>query len=507
MIISKHILVAEFEPFLTQSPTATSAMVLPSLSSDDHVSNSNGIPNANGDSDHTIEVNSSLGADMEVAAILLRATNKAIEAINRSHDEVGQLQAENARLKCELSTLKAEKDVALKNANAARNEMAKVKTKHAEHTKKLQTQASDYKKKYDTLQASYKGEMQGHTIAVEEAREVRKEHQKLLVENKGLRKKVASKLEEHTEELDGLKDAKKMLESRVLMLEIQVKSLEEDIEEVGKILTLKIQRNAELAGRNHELAEKNVKLEAYSADLKACNEFKADLETDKTWRELSPAQKTDHEPDGLMCSNEVEAIYKAEAARYAQLQEQNIELMKQLTKLEEELELKAPLVEKAIDIRMRFAVQARKVLFGETKDGNDIALIRAGNDAAHRADGIADEAMFLLGLHKNWSLWTQTFEKLYGTKPGNYNCLAPDLRKVYDCKASLLVLRKSQPLSGHGVEGWRRNAGKLIRIISEEYRTDNYKAGESVYVKGLVKDLQGWTTRLVNEDWKSYDNE
>lgn len=98
------------------------------------------------------------------------------------------------------------------------------------------------------------------------------------------------------------------------------------------------------------------------------------------------------------------------------------ELEKEVTSLEKDRDLKAPLIQPAVDIRLRYFEYARETALGISRAEVDRAVIMNGNIAAHRANSALDAAIFKAGLVPEHYLETATkvFEHLYLVLPSEY---------------------------------------------------------------------------------------
>jgi DNA repair exonuclease SbcCD ATPase subunit len=249
----------------------------------------------------------------------------------------------------------------LKDAATARDELAKARTKYADQTRKLQAEGSNFKKQYDELKANHE-ERDDNRVALEQERTARQKRERLTMENKALQRKIASDNTTHSKERDASKESNETLSTQVKDFEVQVSSLQKQLSGMRQTLDV-------IAGRNKELVAMNDKLEIYSNDLQMVNKIKGELRTSIELCESLKARNRD-----LSAKEEhfhyLEVIQKDKEKadkRCEKLQEtvENFEV--RIQDLLDELEVKKPLVQKAVDIRMRFLAQAKSITPGLRK--------------------------------------------------------------------------------------------------------------------------------------------
>lgn len=116
-------------------------------------------------------------------------------------------------------------------------------------------------------------------------------------------------------------------------------------------------------------------------------------------------------------------------------------LTKERDLLSREKEVLAPLVQVGAAVRLRSLELARDKLFDNPAPVDPI-IIRQGNDAAHRGNGVADAALFQAGFVSNdrYGVAAGTFGGLYECLPQNYNWNI-QARRLLHCEATLLMLK------------------------------------------------------------------
>jgi hypothetical protein len=324
---------------------------------------------------------------------------------------------------------------ATQDALNARTELASAKTQHAEHVKKLKerftTNTAEQNARHAALQQRCEEATNEKQKAESEARELRKINQKLKVENAGLQKKIATDAQCYTREAGSTKKEAEDLKERVRHLEIVCQFQEGSVHRANEELHAVAELNDFLDERHHYF-------ESRFAELEVLDRIEEYLETEREHnrelmgevRELEKkTAKLPHLED-----MEKDLILRERQCREFLLKIEDLE--DKVAELEEDRDIKAPLLEKAIDIRVRFMVQARNLLFDTPLSDNDREKVRIGNASAHGGCGLADEALFLAGI-VDQDEWSQTFEQLYDKKPGEFVQYLPNHRKAADCKATV----------------------------------------------------------------------
>ena len=148
------------------------------------------------------------------------------------------------------------------------------------------------------------------------------------------------------------------------------------------------------------------------------------------WRELDKKEKE---------VQRAEDELDAQAERHAKLERR---LRTRIETLQDDVELKAPLVKTGADIRLRWLANARlgdaKVPCSEAVRLQ--AIVHTGNASAHDGDGCADAA--LLKTDFAWEDIHDTYVALYGTTPKKFSLLSEREKELRDLKASVHMLKR-----------------------------------------------------------------
>jgi len=116
-----------------------------------------------------------------------------------------------------------------------------------------------------------------------------------------------------------------------------------------------------------------------------------------------------------------------------------------ISELEKDRDIKAPLVSIGVDIRKRFMVQAvatRASIDGYLREPSEKELLQVGNSAAHKPDSMADYALlsagYLSGEEYGW--W---FVCVYDNSHVGWNGLDPKVIKLMDSQVMYNLTRSS----------------------------------------------------------------
>lgn len=115
------------------------------------------------------------------------------------------------------------------------------------------------------------------------------------------------------------------------------------------------------------------------------------------------------------------------------------QLANQVEELEKEKDMLAPLLRVGAAVRLRNLEQALETIMDVRHRDLNQAAIRTGNIAAHRANGLADCALFEGGFvaEEFMEKATKVFEKLYQVTPSAYRHFDSRSRRVIDCEATM----------------------------------------------------------------------
>jgi hypothetical protein len=133
-------------------------------------------------------------------------------------------------------------------------------------------------------------------------------------------------------------------------------------------------------------------------------------------------------------------------------EEQN-SLQSRIAELERDRDLKEPLVQVGVSVRLRYLEWAKKRLSGFKRSELDYPNIQRGNDAAHNAMGEVDVILFqgdILPTTVKTSV-TMPFTELYRSTPGDYSSQPRKMLQVINCEGTLRTLNvlneRSRPLA------------------------------------------------------------
>lgn len=149
------------------------------------------------------------------------------------------------------------------------------------------------------------------------------------------------------------------------------------------------------------------------------------------------------------------------------------ELKWTISDLEEDQEIKAPLVQVGTDIRIRFLEQERISPNGafDPKHSLDPAIIERGNSAAHAGNVLADQALFKAELISEH--YANTFKYLYCWKSANISSpenIFWDSRKLMEAVEFDVTIHAGQGIhDGLGTSDERASARSLVEELFDIY--------------------------------------
>lgn len=310
-----------------------------------------------------------------------------------------------------------------------------------------------------------------------------------------------------SQEVKNLKEENAELKDNLREAETDIKLLSQDQELLRKELELEISSNKRLQTELNEFehrAEDFQRLDeiinSFSKQKEQCADLQKQLQTFE-----NRAEDFKHLDETVNDLNE-------QKKQYAELQEQleaskvteqqlehskaTIEKLKgRIRGLEDERDLKGPLLQTAVDVRRRFMIQAREKLYpGTLAEATDAGNIKIGDMAAHNGDGLADEALLLAGFLTG-ERWTAIFGMLYGKKPGEFAEYPCGLRRLKDCEVTIRTL---QPVRGaRPCFQARSEAEALILAITQEYEKDNDRAERRSLVQNSITRVVQLTEEIV----------
>jgi hypothetical protein len=429
-------------------------------------------------------------------------------------------------------------------AATARTELDKAKRKHAEDLEKLRKELSgnvqqlkaQHKREHDKLHAErdqIEAEREKDTTDLRNLRHV---HEKLRDELKTLQNSLNTETAKFT-------NAK--LEAECLRTEKNKQSLQIGLlkTEVREDATKERELEERLAAAEAKCTQRHQKMSAYSADnIKLRDEvFLArsrgflpiqDTEsgTVEYWRRKynklrlredavqadiidlkSDKEGLEKEIIRLRGTIEESCTQLSEATREnvelgeksSQLRTKVSELEMEVSALKEDSEIKAPLIQLAVDIRLRYLVFARETALKITRSNADRVVIMNGNTAAHRANGALDAAIFKAGLVPDCYLAVAShiFEYLYLASPAEYRLLGwtSKIQRIQNCTATLKSLKpgntfkQSEP-EREEYDKIRQTLVALVAPMSGEEIESNQE------IHKLVQKLEYLTDQIVERD-------
>jgi hypothetical protein len=172
---------------------------------------------------------------------------------------------------------------------------------------------------------------------------------------------------------------------------------------------------------------------------------------------------------------------------YNQLTEKNKALERYLENSKLEKESMKPLLNVGIAVRLRFLEQAKNTYLNEQRGSLNQITIREGNQAAHSANGTADEALFTMGILKNEDALAPAFERVYANvTPTRYLQLPELLRRAWDCFETLSLFKGVR--SGKGSKLFRKEHSSLSDDIFGKW--DRRRASD--YPGKFERDIRNW---------------
>jgi hypothetical protein len=482
-------------------------------------------------------------AKTETIAFVGRETPESSIRRPKQNAETTEEQAKSLRNQLE----KKERD--LKSAKtqmaaAARTELDKVKRKHTEDLEKLRKELSgnvqqleaQHKLEHDKFQAErnqIEAEREKDTIDLRNLRHV---YQKLRDELKSSQKSLDTETSKYT----NIK-----LEAECLRTEKNKQSLQIGLlkTEVREGATKERELEERLAAAEEKCTQRHQKMSKYSADnIKLRDEVflahsRGFLPTQDTesgtveyWRrkynklrlreEAAQADIIDLKSDKEGLEKEIirlrgtieeSCTQLSEATREnvelgeksSQLRTKVSELEMEVSALKEDREIKAPLIQLAVDIRLRYLEFARETALKITRTDADRVVIINGNTAAHRANGALDAAIFKTGLVPDCYLAVAShiFEHLYLASPAEYRLLGwtSKIQRIQNCTATLKSLKpvntfkQSEPER----EEYEKILKTLVALVGP-MSGEEIESNEEIH--HLVQMMEYLTDRIVERD-------
>jgi len=103
-----------------------------------------------------------------------------------------------------------------------------------------------------------------------------------------------------------------------------------------------------------------------------------------------------------------------------------------------------PLVNIGVSLRLRFLQQAREAIYNHHPTPAEVKVIKRGNEAAHRGNGLADAALFKAQLVDEDHALARVFRRLYRCLPTEYlnTNEVTMLSKILDFEASVMAVKR-----------------------------------------------------------------
>lgn len=162
---------------------------------------------------------------------------------------------------------------------------------------------------------------------------------------------------------------------------------------------------------------------------------------------------------------------------------------------------KERLVDIGAAIRIRFLEQAREKIYDISRRDLDLAIIEEGNSAAHRANGVADKALFENDLIPEDSLTDlkETFKDLYHPDHDAYDLEYVNSEVLQDYRATLRTLQARDRC--YEASDLRAEFYDLdIEISNAMACFDRFKGDmdQDSYMDGKIEELEELTDRIVH---------
>jgi hypothetical protein len=184
---------------------------------------------------------------------------------------------------------------------------------------------------------------------------------------------------------------------------------------------------------------------------------------------------------------------------------ENEELKERNKQLEDEIQLKEPLFQTGLSIRLRFLENNRAYMFGTEEEERrpDPSIVRRGNDAAHAGLGQGDAVIFQ-GSWFNDSLpkypLEETFQKLYHDKPSNYQPRSTKMLEATDLEVTIRTLNAIKEVENRPIIQ-RQTALENYDYIKDKYEKMSVEKFESdVEVERRLGKLREMTKEIVKAD-------
>lgn len=172
-----------------------------------------------------------------------------------------------------------------------------------------------------------------------------------------------------------------------------------------------------------------------------------------------------------------------------------------IAELEQDRDLKEPLLQVGVSIRARYLEMAKKMAMGSPRADLDNSTIEKGNEAVHHAMGEVDAILFqgnLISAQAKNRL-TTPFMELYKLIPEDYDSRSKKMSQVINCEATIRTLNVLN--EGNRPITQRQQALDQIEILHNKYAKlskESFEADEDVGSR--VDRLIALTSEIVEED-------
>jgi hypothetical protein len=177
------------------------------------------------------------------------------------------------------------------------------------------------------------------------------------------------------------------------------------------------------------------------------------------------------------------------------------DLKSEVLALESERDLKAPILQIGIDVRLRNFEHARETLLNTSRDESNRALITNGNTAAHRANGAVDAAMFQADLVPDEYIEDaeEIFSEMYEVEPSKYGCWSPKVLRLIDCRATVNTVKAFR--GRNASSDLRDEHAEIDSRLIDLHKSMAQRTFESNReVDELIQKLELLTTEIVEVD-------
>ncbi len=176
------------------------------------------------------------------------------------------------------------------------------------------------------------------------------------------------------------------------------------------------------------------------------------------------------------------------------------DLKSEVSDLERDRDLKAPILQIGLDIRLRNLEHAAEMVPKIPRDEIDGAIIMNGNNAVHRANGAVDTAIFQAGLVPDdyMECFEAIFEEIYMVAPSQYGGWCPKVLRLIDCRATIKTVKAFRR---HASLDLREELCEIESKLLELHNSMGQRSFErSKVVNDLIEQLELLTSGIVEAD-------